>query len=146
MNMKFLNFALTKVNFFLNREFKPETTNKEVVISPDIAINHEYKETEKQLVVLLGIRQITGDIPYYFEIEAASVFQFDETPEEKLLKQFATVNCPAIIFPYLRETIADLTRRAGFNPLHLNPVNFIQLAKERDTQLDQTANTPQSNN
>jgi preprotein translocase subunit SecB len=35
-----------------------------------------------------------------------------------------------IISPYIRETIADLTRSAGFPPLHLNPINFVELAKQ----------------
>ncbi|OGW33602.1 MAG: hypothetical protein A2X59_02995 [Nitrospirae bacterium GWC2_42_7] len=133
MNMTFINFALTKVNFSINREFKPGES-KDVTILPDLAINHELKKDEKQLIVLLGVRQITGNIPYYFEVESVALFQFDEIPEEKTLKQFSEMNCPAIMFPYIRETIADLTRRAGFPPLHLNPINFIQLAKERESK------------
>jgi len=111
--MTFINFALTKVNFSINREFKPGES-KDVTILPDLAINHELKKDEKQLIVLLGVRQITGNIPYYFEVESVALFQFDEIPEEKTLKQFSEMNCPAIMFPYIRETIADLTRRAGF--------------------------------
>lgn len=133
--MKFLNFALLKVNFSLNQEYKEDTAD--TMIAPDIAISHEFREKEKQLVVILGLRQLTGNIQYRFEVEAGSLFQFDNVPEEKLLKQLATINCPAIIFPYIRETIADLTRRSGFPPLHLNPVNFIQLAKEQEAKLKQ---------
>lgn len=143
--MTFVNFALTKVNFTLNREFKPKETT-EVRIEPELAINHEIRREEKQLIVLLGVRQLTGDLPYYFEVESAALFTFDEMPEEKILTQFSYVNCPAIMFPYIRETIADLTRRAGFQPLHLNPVNFIQLAKEREEQLKQATGTPSADN
>lgn len=141
MNMTFINIALTKVNFTINREFKPEE-NKNVTVLPDLAINNEIKKDEKQLIVLLGVRQITGNIPYYFEVESVALFQFDEIPEEKTLKQLSDMNCPAIMFPYIRETIADLTRRAGFQPLHLNPINFVKLAQEREKQLKQTASAP----
>ncbi len=131
--MKFLNFSLAKVQFKVNRKFKPKAT--EVNISPQIALNHEVRTEEKQLIVMLGIRQRAGNIPYYFEVEALSLFHLDENEtDEKILKQLADINCPAIIFPYVRETIADLTRRAGFPPLHLNPINFVQLAKERESE------------
>lgn len=130
LKMKFKEFALLELNFYLNQEFKEENTNK--TIEPEITINHELREEEKLLVVILGLRQLKGNIPYRFEIKAGSLFQFENLPEEKMLKQLATINCPAIIFPYVRETIADLTRRAGFRPLHLDPINFIQLAKERE--------------
>src|SRR3990167_8683458 len=103
--MKFKNFALLKVNFYLNREFKEDNPDK--TIAPEITIAHEFRESEKQLVVILGLRQLTGNIQYRFEVEAGSLFLFDNVPEEKTLKQLATINCPAIIFPYVRETIAD---------------------------------------
>ena len=136
LEMKFVNFALLKVNFFLNQEYKEDSAD--TMIAPDIAINHEFREKEKQLVIVFGLRQIKGNIPYRFEVESGGIFQFENVPEEKLLKQLATINCPAIIFPYVRETIADLTRRAGFPPLHLNPINFIQLAKEQEAKQTQS--------
>jgi len=127
--MNFIKFALLKVNFFVNRDFKQD--NPDATIAPEIALSHEFRQEEKQLLVILGVRQLTENIPYHFEVESAGLFQFDNIPEEKLLNQMAIINCPAILFPYVRETIADLTRRAGFPPLHLNPVNFIQLAKDQ---------------
>lgn len=133
-----MNFALTKVTFTLDREFKSDET-KEARIEPELATSNEVRKEEKQLIVLLGVRQLKGALPYYFEVESVALFQFDEMPEEKILKQFSAINCPAIMFPYIRETIADLTRRAGFQPLHLNPVNFIQLAKEREEQLNRSS-------
>lgn len=125
--MKFADFKLLKVDFEINREF--DEKNKEQAVSPQLSLNHEFRENEKELVVLVGIRQKSGNIPYYFEVQAGGLFKFKEVPEEKLVKQFATMNCPAIIFPYIRETVADLTRRAGFPPLHLAPINFVELAK-----------------
>lgn len=119
----------------MNQEYKVDSADK--VIAPDIAISHEFREKEKQLVVIFGLRQIKGNIPYRFEVESGGLFQFEIVPEEKLLKQLATINCPAILFPYVRETVADLTRRAGFPPLHLNPINFIQLANEQEAKLKQ---------
>lgn len=136
LEMKFANFALLKVNFFLNQEYKEGSAD--TAIAPDIAISHEFREKEKQLIVILGLRQLKGNIPYRFEVESGGIFQFENVPEEKLLKQLAIINCPAILFPYVRETIADLTRRAGFPPLHLNPINFIQLAKDQEAKQTQS--------
>jgi len=133
--MKFKDFALLKLSFYINDEFNDK--NPDTSIDPEMLMEHEFREQEKQLIVVLGLRQLTGNIPYRFEIKAGSIFQFDEVPEEKILKQFATINCPAIIFPYIRETIADLTRRAGVPPLHLDPINFIELAKKRESKNQQ---------
>jgi preprotein translocase subunit SecB len=45
--------------------------------------------------------------------------------------RLARINCAAMIFPFLREAIADVTRRAGMSPLLLPPVNFLELFKNK---------------
>ena len=125
--MKFADLKLLKVDFAINREFAPK--NKEQAGNPKLSLNSEFRAKEQELVVLVGIMQKSGNIPYYFEVQAGGLFTFNGKPDEKMLKQLASVNCPAIIFPYIRETVADLTRRAGFPPLHLAPINFVELAK-----------------
>ncbi len=127
-SMKFIDFNLLSVSFNLNEKFNPE--EKEESFYPEISINNFPVKDKKEMAVLLGVRKLEGNIPYYFEIRAGALFQFDKMPTQKILKQFANVNCPAIMFPYIRETIADLTRRAGFAPLHLDPINFIEMAKD----------------
>jgi preprotein translocase subunit SecB len=115
------------VNFSLNSNFK----EKEQIdhFDPEISISHVITKESRELVVLIGIRQISGNVPYHFEVRAGGLFKFEKLPVKKLLNQYANINCSAIIFPYIRETLADLTRRAGFQPLHLNPVNFVDFAK-----------------
>jgi preprotein translocase subunit SecB len=39
-----------------------------------------------------------------------------------------------LLFPYLRETIASLSLKAGFPPLELQPLNFDQLHQEQMAQ------------
>jgi len=34
------------------------------------------------------------------------------------------ITCPNILFPYAREVISDLTVKAGFPPVLLNPISF----------------------
>lgn len=131
--MKFEDFALLNVKFSLNENYSK--AKKKEAFQPEVLIDHNLREKEKELAVILGLRQIEGNVPFYFEVRGAGLFGFDRVPESKMIKQLATINCPAILFPYVRETIADLTRRAGFRPLHIDPVNFIELAKERDKEL-----------
>jgi preprotein translocase subunit SecB len=61
----------------------------------------------------------------FFLVEAAQagIFQIRNVPEADL-DPILGVACANILFPYARETIADLISRAGFPPIHLAPVNF----------------------
>ena len=128
-SMHFVDFRLIRVDFSINREYN---THKKPLIKPELSINTELRKKQKELIVTLAIRQVTGNLPFFFEVKGAGLFKFNKLPEGNLVKQFGSINCPAILFPYLRETIADLTRRAGFHPLHLDPINFVELAKTRE--------------
>ena len=45
------------------------------------------------------------------------------------------VNCPTVLFPYIRETLSDAVTRAGFPPVHLAPINFEALYAQQLSQL-----------
>lgn len=64
----------------------------------------------------------TGTV-YDLELSYAGMFQIDSMPEQ-MLEPFLLVNCPALLFPYLRRLVADLTREGGFPPLTLDPIDF----------------------
>ncbi len=60
---------------------------------------------------------------YLIECVQAAIFRIAGLPQEQLSMALG-IGCPNIIFPYARETVADVIQRAGFPPLHLAPVNF----------------------
>jgi preprotein translocase subunit SecB len=50
------------------------------------------------------------------------------------LQPVLAMHCPAVLFPYARETVADATLRAGFPPVHLAPINFDALYQQQLAQ------------
>ena len=74
----------------------------------------------------------TGVI-YDLELAYAGLFEIDNMPEQ-MLEPFLLVNCPALLFPYLRRLVADLTREGGFPPLLLDPIDFANLYMSRQRE------------
>ena len=60
----------------------------------------------------------------------AGIFKIKNIPEEAL-EPFLLINCPALLFPYLRRLASDLTREGGFPPLLLDPIDFASLYMRR---------------
>ena len=60
---------------------------------------------------------------YLVEVQQAGIFLIADFPRELIGRMLATA-CPNILFPFARETVADLVTRAGFPQLLLAPVNF----------------------
>jgi preprotein translocase subunit SecB len=74
----------------------------------------------------------TGII-YDLELAYAGLFQIENMPEQ-MMEPFLLVNCPALLFPYLRRLVADLTREGGFPPLTLDPIDFASLYMKRQRE------------
>src|SRR5262247_492938 len=58
---------------------------------------------------------------FLVEVAQAAIFQIRNVPEAEL-DPILGVACSNILFPYARETVADLITRAGFPPIHLAPI------------------------
>jgi preprotein translocase subunit SecB len=71
---------------------------------------------------------------YHLEIVYAGIFRLRNVPNE-MLEPFLVINCPRLIFPFLRRLVADLTREGGYPPLLLDPIDFAQLYMRRKNEL-----------
>ncbi len=74
-----------------------------------------------------------GEI-YQLELIYAGLFRIENIPEQAL-EPFLLVNCPSILFPFVRRLAADLTREGGFPPLLLDPFDFGSLYMRRQQDL-----------
>ncbi|MGH6833364.1 MAG: protein-export chaperone SecB [Methyloceanibacter sp.] len=59
---------------------------------------------------------------------------------QNLLQPVLFVDCPTILFPFLRRVLADVIRDGGFPPLMLDPIDFGRLYAQN---LSQTEGDPQ---
>ena len=80
--------------------------------------------------------QATSTIGTIYELEIiyAGMFKIQNIPEQAL-EPFLIVNCPTLLFPFLRRLIADLTREGGFPPLLLDPIDFGALYMRKQQEL-----------
>ena len=54
------------------------------------------------------------------------------------------IECPRLLFPFVRAIVADVTREAGFAPLMLAPMDFVALYQQRMQQDQQAQQGAQS--
>jgi preprotein translocase subunit SecB len=70
---------------------------------------------------------------YDLELAYAGMFQVENLPEGAL-EPFLFIDCPTLLFPFVRRLVADLTREGGFPPLFLDPINFANLFIRRQQE------------
>lgn len=76
------------------------------------------------------------DPPYLLEVEMVGVVQQKgEAPPSLSANDFVVHGGAAMMFPFLREAVANLTMRGAFGPIWLDPVNLPNLVASAETDL-----------
>ena len=119
---------------FLNRE----QTNIEL----NMSFNSTELDTGVYQTILHAVvnAKIGVEQMFLIEIDQAGIFQMHNIPSGQL-PLLQNIECPNILFPYLRELVSDLTTRAGFLPVVLAPVNFAYLYQQKQ-QTEANAQAP----
>ena len=63
---------------------------------------------------------------FVLELDYGGVFHIEGIPEEQL-HPFLLIECPRMIFPFVRRIVSDVTRDGGFPPLNLETIDFVAL-------------------
>ncbi|WP_299203342.1 protein-export chaperone SecB [uncultured Tateyamaria sp.] len=68
-----------------------------------------------------------GDtVLFVLEVDYVGMFHIENVPEDQL-HPFLLIECPRMIFPFLRRVVSDITRDGGFPPLNLENIDFVSL-------------------
>ena len=80
---------------------------------------------------------------FLVEIQQAGLFIIKGVSDDDL-ERVLQINCPEIIYPYLRETVTELTGKGGFPPFLLQPINFDALYEQQKQGDDSNQQAAQS--
>ncbi len=115
----------------------------------DVEVNTDAKSLENDSFhVVLAITvtaKLGNDVAFLIEAHQAGVFSVRGFANDDERRAVLGAYCPNLLFPFARETIADLAQRAGFPQLLLQPINFEALYLEhlnRQRAQGQAAPTP----
>ena len=111
----------------LTGEPKPE-----ISVQVNLDAKKRGAENQYEVVIKLNIEsksKDTGDKLFLMEIEYAGLFLVENVPTEQL-HPFLMIECPRMIFPFLRRVVSDVTRDGGFPPLNLENIDFLQMYRQ----------------
>lgn len=103
------------VDVQINVNAKP-MTGDDVEVELKVEVKAEDKKAKRMLFVL--------------EVTYAGVFRLTNVPKESL-QPLALIECPRLLFPFVRRIVADAISEGGFPPIMLQPVDFAALYRAR---------------
>lgn len=95
----------------------------------------------ESLIELKANCGVKAGVLYDLEIIYGAMLHIEGIPDQAL-EQFLLINSPALIFPFVRRLVADVTREGGFPPLLLDPIDFGALYVQRRQQAQAAASSP----
>ncbi len=121
-------------------------------LNPEIQVNvnidAKKRTTDKQFDVIVKLRvdsktKDTNNVLFVLELDYGGVFQIENVPDDQL-HPYLLIECPRMLFPFLRRIVSDITRDGGFPPLNLENIDFLKLYRqevERRKQKNEKATT-----
>jgi preprotein translocase subunit SecB len=73
------------------------------------------------------------DLLFKLDLEYAGIFRLANIPQEQI-HPIVMIECPRLLFPFVRQIVADATRDGGFPPLFIDPIDFVGLYQQKMAQ------------
>ncbi len=104
---------------------------------PEISIDVDIKTTilhepniHEVTVSIVSTARSGKQVVFICEVIYAGLFTLGALPPE-VVQPVLHIECPRILFPFIRALIGEITGNAGFPPLMINPIDFSALYQKK---------------
>lgn len=103
-------------------------------ISVQVSLDARKRQVEHQFEVITKFRVQSANAndksPIFLcELDYGGIFHIEGVPEDQL-HAFLMIECPRMLFPFVRRIVSDMTRDGGFPPFNMDPVDFVALYRQ----------------
>ena len=100
------------------------TKNPQIDLSLDLNISHLPEEDFFEVEISIEAKAFNeNQTLFVVDLKYAGIFHLININDEEK-KLLLAIHCPAMIFPFARKIIADVTQDGGFQPLMIDPIDF----------------------
>lgn len=123
--MQPLDIRMLSCDFKYNRNDEHTDENP---VDTDISSAYELNVEDRVITCLVRAESCDTNAPFTFHVEFGGKFLVSEKEisDPEAVKRLAEINCPAIVYPYVREFTSTLVGRANLPHLFLPIVNFVK--------------------
>ena len=108
----------------INGDVQPEISVEVNIDGKKRPVEHQYEVVIKTKI--LSKTKEKNEPMFLLEVEYGGIFHVENLPDEQL-HPYLMIECPRVIFPFLRRIVSDVTRDGGFPPLNLDTIDFVAL-------------------
>lgn len=110
-----------------NAEVQPDIQVQVSLDARKRSVEHQYEVVSKFKVT--SANKADKAPLFLLELDYGGIFHIEGVPEDQL-HPFLLIECPRMLFPFIRRIISDVTRDGGFPPLNIDTVDFLALYRQ----------------
>ena len=100
-------------------------------VSVQVNLDARKRQADNQYEVVVKFRVESknkgkDEVLFLLELEYGGVFLVENLAEEHL-HPVLMIECPRLLFPFIRRIVSDVTRDGGFPPVNIDTVDFVAL-------------------
>lgn len=108
-------------------EVQPDVTVQVSLDARKRPVDHQFEVITKFKVT--SKNKANGDTLFLLELDYGGIFHVEGITDEQL-HPFLLIECPRLLFPFVRRIISDVTRDGGFPALNVDTVDFVALYRQ----------------
>lgn len=108
-------------------EVQPDIQVQVALDATKRAVENQYEVVQKYKISAKN--KVDGETMFLMEVDYGGIFHVEGVPDDQL-HPFLLIECPRMLFPFVRRIVSDMTRDGGFPPLNLDPVDFLGLYRQ----------------
>jgi len=115
-------------------------TQPEIQVQVGVEARKRSAENQYDVIVKMKIDSKTkddGSQIFLIELDYAGVFQIENVNEQQM-HPFLHIECPRMLFPFIRRIVSDLSRDGGYPPLNLDTMDFVQIYRNQLARVAQS--------
>ena len=110
------------------------TGNHQPDIEVSVALDARKRGEDNQFEVIQKYRinaktKDGGEAMFVLEIDYAGIFEISGVQENQI-HPYLLIECPRMLFPYVRRIVGDVSRDGGFPALNLESVDFVKIYRQ----------------
>lgn len=140
--VRFTGVVVDKVEF---RDIKPGTSRHDP-LQFEFALQRTHYADPESVDITVLVRVTPKGVEgarFILEASVTGTFQHAEESPNMSLADFAEVNGPAIVFPFVREFVTNITARSRQGLILMPPINIAALAAKQRESTSTNVATPE---
>ena len=124
-------------NIAAQKGLTSETLSPEIKVSVNLEAKKRPVENQYDVIIKTNISSETksnNEMLFILEIYYGGIFQITNIPDDQL-HPFLMIECPRMLFPFVRRVIHDITRDGGYPPLNLDTIDFMAMYRAEVNRL-----------